>query len=495
MRRSARVMPRGSRRTAYAPRAIDVRARRAACANAPARVAFDGRGRSATGHLVLAIRSGTWNGALVQHANKLGVSAERVGRHRASSWGVLPLLVAPATWPSAVALATNGIEPIGVSYPSRARGGADVAVGDSALSQIDNPATLTLRTTTAFDFAGQLTFPVFHWRSPIDEADSEIDMVALPNAGIAWPVTDRLTLGAALHSRAGLSNRFHMRHLLIPFYERRVGSDMECVGLYLNAGLRVTDRLSIGGGVRGEAASARFDTVFGPAAVEFGRGYAYGGGFQLGMLYRARDDLTFGVGYRSPTWHSDLAGGDVRASLFGLLPIELGRGNLDEVRLPQRISAGVAWDATDRLKLVGEVRWLGYSRSSMNNLTVATDGWVDLRAPLPLGYRDLWVFAIGAEYRLSPRWTAAIGYNASPAPVGRSSLLPMGSTITRQHITVGLRYARDHWWVGAGYMLGLPETMRGTGWSRIPLGEDYAFSEIKQTQHSLIFGFGFAWGD
>ena len=69
------------------------------------------------------------------------------------------------------ASATNGIEPIGVSMEARMRGGADVAVGDSALSQIDNPATLSLqpRDVMTFDFAGQVIFPNCEWTGPIDK--------------------------------------------------------------------------------------------------------------------------------------------------------------------------------------------------------------------------------------------------------------------------------------------------------------------------------------
>jgi len=44
-----------------------------------------------------------------------------------------------------------------------------------------------------------------------------------------------------------------------------------------------------------------------------------------------------------------------------------------------------------------------------------------------------------------------------------------------------------------GYILGFKATMSGGGRSRIPLGIDYGYSRIEQTQHSLVFGFGFSW--
>ena len=69
----------------------------------------------------------------------------------------------------------------------------------------------------------------------------------------------------------------------------------------------------------------------------------------------------------------------------------------------------------------------------------------------------------------------------------------MGSTIAKHHITAGVRYERDNWWIGAGYILGMREKMTGVGYSRIPLGIDYGLSRLEQTQHSLAVGFGFSW--
>ena len=390
---------------------------------------------------------------------------------------------------------TDGLEPIGVSMQSRARGGADVAVGDSALSQIDNPATLSLslRDRCRLDVAGQLAMSLASWQGPIDSADSDKRWIPIANLGLAILLDERITFGLAVHSKAGLGSRYNIRHLMIPFMDRRVGSDMKCLGVHFNFSYKLTERLSVGAGVRAEMASAAFSTVLGPVDLEFGRGCAYGGGFQLGLHYQARKDLAFGLAYRSPSWFGDLAGGRGKASLFGLLPVPLGDISIDEVRLAQRITAGVAWDATDWLKLVGEVRWLNYANSTFHSTTIATDGLIDLRYPFPMGYKDQWVFAVGAEFKLDEHWTLGTGYNFGTQPVSSSNLLPMGSTIPQHHATVGLRYEEDNWWVGGGYILAFPATLRGGGGSDIPLGIDYGVSEIKQTQHSFVVGFGFGW--
>jgi long-chain fatty acid transport protein len=367
-------------------------------------------------------------------------------------------------------------------------------VGDSALSQFENPASLTLSDTCRFDFAGQLIFPRVKWTGPIDSTYSEIDMVPLANFGLAMPVNDRLSWGLGVYSKSGLATRFYSRHLLIPFWNRRTGSDLKDLAFSLNVGYKLTDRLSLGAGVRGEVLTGKMSTVLGPVDVDLGRGYAYGGGFQLGLHYQAREDLAFGLAYRSPSWFSDLSGGDGQASLFGFLPIDLGDANIDEFRLPQKITAGVAWDATDWLKLIGEVRWINYANSTFGSAKLATDGPLDLRLSIPLGYRDQWVFIVGAEFKLNDHWTLGVGYNYATNPVPRPNILPICSNVTQHHITLGLRYEQEDWWVGGGYILGLRGSLSGNGSTRIPLGIDYGFSEIEQTQHSFFFGFGFRWG-
>jgi len=396
---------------------------------------------------------------------------------------------------ASLASGTDGIEPIGVSTQSRSRGGADVAVGDSALSQIDNPATLTLRPRDAntFDLAGQLIFPIVHWSGPIDSDDSEIKIVPLANIGASFPINEKLTWGVAFHSKTGLAARYHMKHLLIPFMDRKVGADAKDFNFVANIGYKVNDKLSVGAGIRAEVLTAKFSMVLGPADVEFGRGYAYGGGFQLGLHYQATDSLALGLGYRSPTWMTDVAGGEAEASLFGLGHINLGDVNMNEFRLPQKITVGAAWDATDWLKLVGEVRWINHSNSSCNAVTVATDGLIDLRLRLPMGYRDQWVFIAGAEFKLDQHWKLGVGYNYCTNPISPTNLLPCASVISQHHVTTGIRYEKDDWWVGGGYMLGFTNSLSGRGRTRVPLGIDYALSTIEQTQHHMFFGFGFSW--
>ncbi len=408
-------------------------------------------------------------------------------------FGTLPALLLCML--SSVVLATDGLFPLGISTQSQARGGADVAVGDSAVSQVDNPATLSLwpRNRTRFDLAGEVGILPGHWRGPAGSADDQRLFGYLANVGLVMPLDDIFTLGFAVHSRAGTSALYENRHLMIPFIKRRVHGDLKIVAPQVNLGIKLTDKLSVGVGGRMDVATAEVSTVLGPADVDFGRGYAYGGGFQLGLHYEATDDLRFGVGYVSPAWCSDLAGDDLKASVLGILPVNLGDAGMDEFRLPQKVFLGTAWDATDWLTLHGEMRWLNWDKSTFHSTTIATDGLIDLRYPFPLGYQDQLVFIVGADIELSEHWTLGTGYHFGTEPVDPANLLPTGSVLPQHHATIGLRYHQDNWWIGGGYILSFPIHVTGPGYSDILLGLDYGHSEVWQTQHGFSIGFGFSW--
>ncbi len=136
---------------------------------------------------------------------------------------------------------------------------------------------------------------------------------------------------------------------------------------------------------------------------------------------------------------------------------------------------------------------MNYEDSSFSSATIAVDGPIDLRFPLPMKYKDQWVGIIGAEYRIDDHWTIGLGYNYATNVVRRSHLFPIMPATIQHHLTTGLTYRRDNWWVGGGYVLGMRNTMHGSGTSGIPLGIDYGFSEVDHYQHSFFVGFGFTW--
>ncbi len=398
------------------------------------------------------------------------------------------------------ALATDGLEPIGLSTQSLLRGGADVAIGDSALSQIDNPATLTL-VPRSVDTSGELLMPQTRWRGVVDSDDSSVRCLPLGHVGLALAQNDRWSMGLAAWSKSQLGARFGLRSTALPFLQRRTDADMRDFGLGLNAAVRVTDALSLGAGLRGELITGEFTSLAGAQQIHFGRGYGLGAGYQLGLHYRIAPRVTLGLGYRSPTWFQGLLGSHTSSRLTndweirspGARPLRLGRALVDDLVLPQKILAGVAWEVDDRLRLSAEGRWINSQNSSMYKADFDLSNTVRVRPPSLIGYRDQFAVMAGAEYKLSDRWTIGGGYHHVTNPISSRAFLPIADMIVVHHLTAGLTYRKENWWFGGGYVLGLPNSLAASARTKILFGLDSVDGEIRQAQHSLFLGCGYRW--
>ncbi|HEX8202203.1 MAG TPA: outer membrane protein transport protein [Isosphaeraceae bacterium] len=429
--------------------------------------------------------------------------------------GAATLLVA---WGGA-AHAEDAVEQIGISARAKARGGADVAVGDSPLSQVENPATISLH-GHALDSSYQLILPRTRWDSPLDSAYSEFGAIPLFNFAGTHPINDRLSLGAAFFTKSGLAGQYHARHRFFPRQELIEHVDVLNFALPLNLSYKVTERLSLGAGIRAEFSTARLLSVLGPIDANLQRGYAWGGGFQVGALYQVTRDFRLGLGYRSTTWMGDFQGNHLLVTPSPLLTmqppqtIDVGDARTT-ARLPQKLNLGASWDVTERLKLSSDVRWINYAESFAGESTVRTRGVPPL-APglpplvprefkLPFGYRDQFVLAVGADRKFTDNLTLSAGYNyASPVLPGRN-LYPLSSVLPQHHVTVGANYRRGNWSIGGGYILGVTQGIT-SGPSALPgnippgllpgplaggVRNDFANSFISQTQHSIFLGIGY----
>ena len=69
--------------------------------------------------------------------------------------------------------AVNGLEEVGHSFQADMRGGTEVAVGDTALSQIRQPASCALHLDGRVDTKMTFINPIFKYHGPLDTSTSE----------------------------------------------------------------------------------------------------------------------------------------------------------------------------------------------------------------------------------------------------------------------------------------------------------------------------------
>jgi long-chain fatty acid transport protein len=161
------------------------------------------------------------------------------------------------------------------------------------------------------------------------------------------------------------------------------------------------------------------------------RAWATGGGFQAGLYYR-NQDWHLGASVKSPQWFEsfEFQGSD-----------ELGRLRSFRFALnyPMILTAGVGHSGLKRLWWAADVRYInyqntkGFAESGFNAVTGAVRG---------LGWKDIWVLALGVQYQLSDRISIRGGYGANQNPVKASNIFfNLGSPlITEQQGNLGFSY-------------------------------------------------------
>jgi long-chain fatty acid transport protein len=246
---------------------------------------------------------------------------------------------------------------------------------------------------------------------------------------------------------------------------------------------RVTDWLSIGGGLNVEYADAKLtnalpDTLApgGPSAATDGNSKFTGDsldfGFNVGVLLKPWPHTRIGLHYRSAIEHR-LEGTFRVRNLSG--PLAPGNGRTDaDVRLnePDVAAIGVVHEALPGTTLFAEAQWFNWSR--FNELRVKfSDGRPD--SVRQQEWKDTWSFYGGIEQRLFERWTLRGGAGYEPTPTVnafRNTSLPDGD---RVRIAAGVSY----------------------DWSerlRIDFGYAYVFSQKEDIDLSRTFFEGAAEG-
>ena len=175
-----------------------------------------------------------------------------------------------------------------------------------------------------------------------------------------------------------------------------------------------TDWLSIGGGVDIQYADAELQSI-----VNVGTGDAISKltgddisyGYNVGLTLKPLPRTEIGAHYRSAVSHTlegrvSLEGTGAAAADFNVT----GEADLD---LPDIATIGVAHDATDDLRLMGQATWFGWN--NFQEIQPIRDDGTAVGA-IVQNYQATWSFAIGAEYDINDQWTVRGGYQFDETP-------------------------------------------------------------------------------
>lgn len=248
-------------------------------------------------------------------------------------------------------------------------------------------------------------------------------------------------------------------------------SKIETITVTPSIAYKINDHWSIGGGPQiqrfdirlskaincGEIANNLTAGVFGTnggalaedcSADNQGDDVAWG---MVAGLHANYDDFRFGLAYRSSVKH-DLEG-DVKVdqsplisgtgALAGLAAQLQSQNITADVRTPDTVSVGAAYDVNDRLTLLGDFVWTNWS--TIDDLTINFENGLlgNTSSGDELNYKDSWFLTVGAKYDYDENMIlrGGIAFDRSPIPERtRSTLLPDQD---RVWLTAGVGYKID----------------------------------------------------
>jgi long-chain fatty acid transport protein len=392
---------------------------------------------------------------------------------------------------------TDAVEPIGWGAKARLRGGADVAIGDSPSAMNLNPASLGFMTEMELDSSFEFLMPSIRWSNYSNHDRSDYTFTALPDMALSIPVNEQITLGVGAFAQAGLGTDWHLKHSMFPGVKMKDESEFKILRAVLAAGLKLDDRTSLGLGLGLNASTLMLRQVVGPAYVSIDDCTGMGFNFTVGVMHKLTDTVTLGLSYMSPTWFGDLEGDDADLTLSPLVgggQFDYDRAKFEDFKFPQKIAIGAAWQATKQLLLSVEVRYVDYHNSSFDHMTVRMShgdfGAPTTEVPLNLRHESQFIYIVGGEYRIDDNWVCSLGWNFMPTVTDSRHNIPVVSDIPEHHVTIGVRYEQEKWYLALGYIHAFDNRVKTT-MSSIDGGIDTYGSSHGHYQNSVVLGFGY----
>lgn len=203
-----------------------------------------------------------------------------------------------------------------------------------------------------------------------------------------------------------------------------IKSDIKSTDINPNIAYRVSNWLSVGGGVSAQYFSTEFTNAINSTAIAGSalpdgsarfEGDDWGWGFNLGILLEPVMGTRVGVTYRSSVEHE--AEGDAKfavpAALAGVPNFQNSKATSDAT-LPETVAVSLTQVLTPRLTLVSDIQWTRWSR--IEDLTIRRSDGSDIDST-PMNFDDTFFFSVGGIYRATENWTFRAGFAYDQTPV------------------------------------------------------------------------------
>ncbi len=382
------------------------------------------------------------------------------GAHtRLRMWAFLAvaLLVATSAWGAGFSIFEQG---------SRAHGmaGAFTAQADDGSALFHNVAGIgfqheksftlgiTFITISSSEFQGSDPFP------GANATGSQASAVFFPpHAYYVRPISDFWTMGVSFNTPFGLATKWDD---VDNWSGRYLSHEVEIRALDFgfHLGGQLTENFAVGASIiaRGSdiVLQQRMPQInpFTQSVVDVGNAELtsdldWGFGYQIGLLHKVTNSMSWGFTYRGPV-EIDFSGDGVftqistgspqfDAAVAAVIPFGSDRPMQTSIEFPDTASLGLALRFTENTVVEVDVNWTGWSTFDVVviDFTNAEDGAFD--SVREQNWDDVMNYRIGFAWTLSPTSELRLGYVFDESPQPAETVSPLLPDADRNGITVG----------------------------------------------------------
>jgi long-chain fatty acid transport protein len=421
---------------------------------------------------------------------------------------VTPSKLLPALM-SAAALSVGTVQTIatGIRLPDQdafatARGEAFVATADNPSAIYYNPAGLTQ--LQGHNLRGGVYGLDVGWSYESNSgksSDSQKNLHAVPQFFYAYGCeTLPLSFGLGLYAPYGLSSEWPQDSGF-----RTIATKGSLTYYTFNpvVAWRVVPSLSIAAGLTVNYSETDLERgLFWPAQsfdnFRF-KGDAWDVGYNLGLLYKPIEQLSFGFSFRSPTTF-DLEGS---TRFKNDVPLPIPGGPTIPAFPEQRVDAkatfpfplnavfGVSYRPTPAWNFEFNADYTDWSRLGTITVHQATPfpPLLPQDLPLVLNWQPSWYYEFGATRYLRNGWSISAGYIYNENSVPDANYLPLVGDLDRHFFSVGTGFKGKHFGFDAAYQFGYGPARTVTGSAPSPTGQT-ADGKYDFTSHAIFLTAG-----
>lgn len=182
-------------------------------------------------------------------------------------------------------------------------------------------------------------------------------------------------------------------------------------------------------------------------------GDGWGAGYNLGILFKATERISFGATYRS---HVDVdVEGKVRFSGVEPLLEQLfpPTGGEADIRLPAQATAGIAVRVIDPMIMEAGVRWEDWESTEELKIDFDTPVFGQSDEVIPRNWKSTWTFNLGGQYRFNEMFALNAGYLYGQNAVPGNTFEPLIPDTDAHLFTIGTELRYRAWTVSGAFGL------------------------------------------